>query len=166
MKTVWKTTLVALGVFLSAMALGALFQTPEAKAQNANINGRPFTQSIVPTPICDQEAVDQIVADVTRVIRITGEEDSQKILNSINETLNLASEFPFKWSQVDFYRTEGTDRSLMFVYAKNPETAENCLIYYNDMLTLDEVQEITKRVTFSRIGSTLQEMQDILKGGN
>ena len=56
--------------------------------------------------------------------------------------MKAQSHFKFKWTQVDFYSTDGTDRSLMFVYAKNPQTEQNCLIYYNDMLTLDEVSKI------------------------
>ena len=80
MKTVWKTAIVALGVFLSAMALGALFQAP---ANAATLNGREFTHSIVPVPICDMTKVDAIVSNVIRITRITGEDNSQVVLDTI-----------------------------------------------------------------------------------
>lgn len=133
---------LTLGAALAALFL--LFQTPHVAAQTAV--DRPFTQNIINPAICSSTIYDESVKSITKVTSYEGQ--NAESVRAIIETAVGSGDFPFKWSRVDFFTTPGTDRSLMIVFYSDEETGNNCATYYNDMLTLEELNDIKRKMTF------------------
>ncbi len=133
-------------IALSAVLMGSMFQ-PAANADE--INGREFTQGIMNPPVCSKKIIEESVSSISGVAllyRVTGENDPTAAIQFMDTIVGAKGNFPLETSQLDFYATPGTDRTLLLLYAKHPETSQDCVVYWNDMMTIKEVGDIEDKM--------------------
>lgn len=132
---------LTLGAALAALFF--LFQSP-VKADH-------FLDKFLDVPVCSTEIYKGATEGIINVAKFEGEQRAESV-RSIITTMVGEGQFPFKWSRVDFFKTADADnQSLMIVFAKNPQTGQDCAAYMNSMLTLDQVSEIVTQMKLGEI---------------